>query len=260
MSKPAVFITGAATGIGRATALLFAAQGYHVGAFDIDEVGLSRLAADINNSGGAIYTGVLDVTNATQWPQRLAEFYAQTGRLDVLVNNAGVLRAGPFESIALSAHRSIIDVDVFGVLAGAHCAFRYLRETPGAQLVNLCSGSAIYGQPELASYAAAKSAVKSFTEALDLEWERYDIRVIAVWPMFVATEMLKGVTTGTTKLFGVRLSVDDVAAGIWAAVRKNRRSRKVHYPIGGQAKMLVMAGKYTPNRIARIMNKRFSGY
>ncbi len=259
MSRPTVFITGAAAGIGRATALLFAAQGYQVGAYDIDEVGLTRLSGDITAKGGVVHTGVLDVTNATQWAERLAEFHAATGRLDILVNNAGILRAGPFEEIDLAAHRAIVEVNVVGVLTGTHSAFRYLRDTPGAQVVNLCSASAIYGQAELASYGATKSAVKSFTEALDLEWERHDIRVLAIWPLFVATAMVDGVTTGTTKSLGVRLTADDVAEGIWEATRKRARLPKVHYEIGTQAKVLATVGKYAPNWMVRTANKYFSG-
>ncbi|MGW4845623.1 SDR family oxidoreductase [Nocardia brasiliensis] len=259
MGRPAVFITGAAAGIGRSTALLFAAQGYQVGAYDIDEVGLSRLAADITGQGGRVHTGVLDVTNATQWAERLAEFHAEAGGLDILINNAGILRAGQFETLELAAHQAIIDVNLGGVLIGTHAAFRYLRDTPGAQVVNLCSASAIYGQPELASYGASKAAVKSLTEALDLEWERFDIRVIAIWPLFVDTAMTDGVQTGTTKSLGVRLTAQDVAEGIWEATRKRARLPRVHYEIGAQAKVLATAAKYAPNWAVRTVNKYFSG-
>ncbi|WP_327095034.1 SDR family oxidoreductase [Nocardia vinacea] len=259
MSRPTVFITGAAAGIGRATALLFAAQGYHVGAYDIDEVGLTRLAADIHAADGSVRTGVLDVTNNTHWVERLAEFNGDENRLDILVNNAGVLRAGPFESIDLAAHQTIIDVNLGGVIAGTHAAFSYLRDTPGAQVVNLCSASAIYGQPELASYGATKSAVKNLTEALDLEWEHHDIRVIAVWPLFVATAMVDGVETGSTKSLGVRLTAEDVAQGIWDATSKRGRLPRVHYEIGAQAKVLAAAAKYAPNWAVRTANKYFSG-
>ncbi|MEU8895431.1 SDR family oxidoreductase [Nocardia sp. NPDC048505] len=255
MNSPTVFITGAAAGIGRATALLFAAQGYRVGAYDIDELGLSRLAADITAAGGTVQTGVLDVTKDTQWSERLAEFHAATGRLDILINNAGILRSGAFEDIEIAVHRAIIEVNVVGLLAGTHAAFPYLRDTPGAQVVNLCSGSAIYGQPDLASYGASKSAVKSLTEALDLEWERHDIRVIAVWPMFVATGMVEGMDIGTTQSMGVHLTAADVATGIWNAVRKRSRLPKVHYEIGAQARLLVAAGKIAPAWATRMTNK-----
>jgi NAD(P)-dependent dehydrogenase (short-subunit alcohol dehydrogenase family) len=258
MSRPTVFITGAAAGIGRATALLFAAHGYDVGAYDIDEVGLTRLAGDITGAGGTVRTGVLDVTDNTHWAERLAEFGADAGRLDILINNAGILRAGPFESIELATHHAIVEVNIGGVINGTHAAFPLLRDTPGAQVVNLCSASAIYGQPGLASYGATKSAVKSLTEALDLEWEQHDIRVIAVWPLFVATAMVDGMETASTKSFGVRLTAQDVATGIWDATRKRGRLPKVHYEIGTQAKVLAAAAKYAPNWAVRTVNKYFS--
>ncbi|MET7771347.1 SDR family oxidoreductase [Nocardia sp. NPDC005366] len=259
MNSPTVFITGAAAGIGRATAMLFATRGYHVGAYDIDELGLTRLAADITAAGGTVDTGVLDVTNDTQWAQRLADFHTATGRLDILINNAGILRAGPFEEIELAAHRAIVEVNLSAVIAGTHEAFRYLRDTEGAQVVNLCSASAIYGQPELATYGATKSAVKSLTEALDVEWERHDIRVIAIWPMFVATAMVEGVETASTKSLGVHLTAEDVANGIWDATRKRGRLPKVHYEIGVQAKALAVAAKYAPGWALRTANKYLSG-
>ncbi|GAA5045590.1 SDR family oxidoreductase [Nocardia callitridis] len=258
MGRPAVFITGAASGIGRACALLFAANGYHVGGYDIDEVGLTRLAADIAGAGGAVRTGTLDVTNATQWSQRLAEFHADSGRLDILINNAGILRSGQFESIDLAQHHAVVGVNVGGVLNGTYAAFPYLRETPGAQVVNLCSASAIYGQAELATYGATKAAVKSLTEALDLEWERHDIRVLSVLPMFVDTSMVHGVRTGTTRSLGVRLSAEDVASGIWSATSKRPRLPRVHYEIGAQAKVLANVAKYSPNWAVRTANKFFS--
>ncbi|WP_054815396.1 SDR family oxidoreductase [Nocardia arizonensis] len=259
MSSPTVFVTGAAAGIGRATALLFAAQGYHVGAYDIDEVGLTRLSADITAAGGTVHTGVLDVTNATHWSERLADFHAAAGRLDILVNNAGILRAGAFEDIDLPAHRAIVEVNLLGVLTGTHEAFRYLRDTPGAQVVNLCSASAIYGQPELATYGATKSAVASLTEALDLEWERHDIRVLAVWPLFVATGMVEGVDTASTRALGVHLGADDVAQGIWEVTRRRPRLHRVHYEIGARTKALALAAKFAPGWAVRTVNKYVSG-
>jgi len=160
MSAPSVVITGAAAGIGRSTALLFARHGYRVGAFDIDTAGLASLAEEgASITAGRIVTGALDVTDTAAWTRVLEEFCTD-GRLDVLVNNAGLLSSGPFEEIPVSRHRRIVEVNVTGVLLGCHAAFPYLRDTPGAQIVNMCSASALYGQPELATYSATKFAVR----------------------------------------------------------------------------------------------------
>ena len=187
-----VFITGAAAGIGRATALTFARNGYTVGGYDIDEVGLKSLAGEIEALGGTAVTGHLDVTDPDEMARRLGEFTATTGgRLNVMINNAGILRTGRFEDIDISAQLTEIDINTKGVVNGLHAAFPYLRATPNPVVVNLASASAIYGQAELATYSATKFFVRGITEALDIEWSTYDIRVIAIWPLYVQTAMTR---------------------------------------------------------------------
>lgn len=255
MDTPTVFISGAAAGIGRATALLFARRGYRVGAYDVDLAGLASLREEITGAGGEVSIGQLDVTEAADWAQQLEAFTGTSRRLDILINNAGVLSSGRFEEIGLAAQRRIVDVNVYGVMAGLHTAFPYLRNTRGAQVVNLCSASAIYGQPELATYSATKFAVRGLTEALELEWRRYGIRVIAMWPLFVQTAMVDGVETGSTRSLGVHLNAEDVAESILAATRSRSRLARVHYPVGRQTKVLASLSQVSPNWVQRLMNK-----
>ena len=255
-SSPTVFISGAAAGIGRATAVLFAQRGYRVGAYDVDLAGLACLRDEISIRGGDIAIGQLDVSSAEDWTQQLEAFTGPSRRLDVLVNNAGVLSHGKFEEIGLQTQRRIVDVNVFGTMAGLHTAFPYLRDTRGAQVVNLCSASAIYGQPELATYSASKFAVRGLTEALELEWRRYGIRVIAMWPLFVQTPMVDGVQTNATRRLGVHLSAEDVAKSIYAATHSTpSRLPKVHYPVGRQTKVLASLAQMSPNWASRLLSK-----
>lgn len=256
MSEPNVFITGAAAGIGRETSLLFARNRYRVGAFDIDDAGLASLKAEIDGFGGSVVTGVLDVTDPAGWAQCLADFAGESGRLDILINNAGVLSSGRFEDISLAAHRRMVDINITGTLNGTYTAFPYLRDTVGAQVVNLCSASAIYGQPELATYGATKFAIRGLTEALDLEWAQHDIRVLALWPLFVQTAMVTGMDTGATRSLGIKLTATDVAQELWAATRGAGRMHKVHYPVGTQAKLFLSASRFSPAWLSRLMNKR----
>src|SRR6478735_3096886 len=108
----AVFITGAAAGIGRATALTFARSGYLVGGFDVDEVGLKSLADEIDALDAKVVTGHLDVTDPDETAQRVSEFAEAAGnRLDVMINNAGIMKTGRFEEIAVSAHLKEIDIN-----------------------------------------------------------------------------------------------------------------------------------------------------
>jgi len=256
MSSPTVFVTGAAAGIGRATAILFARNGYRVGAYDVDAAGLASLREEVSARGGQIVTGELDVTDAVGWAAQLEAFTGPSRRLDILVNNAGILSSGRFEEIPLDTQRRIVEVNVYGVLAGMHTAFAFLRDTPGSQVVNLCSASAIYGQPDLATYSATKFAIRGLTEALDLEWRRYGIGVLAMWPLFVATAMVDGLDTASTRSLGIHLSAEDVAAEIYAATRpQGRRPAKVHYAVGRQTKVLHGVSQVAPNWVMRLINR-----
>jgi NADP-dependent 3-hydroxy acid dehydrogenase YdfG len=262
MPNRAVFITGAAAGIGRATALTFAKKGYTVGGYDIDEVGLKSLADDIEELGATAVVGHLDVTDSAEMAQRVGEFaQAAGGRLDVMINNAGVLLAGRFESIDVAKHFTEIDINAKGVVNGLHAAFPYLRDTAGSVAVNLSSASAIYGQAELANYSATKFFVRGITEALDLEWHRYGIRVIAMWPLYVQTAMTDHIKTGTTESLGIRLTAQDVAEAIAKAVEPSwlrRAMHQVHFPVGSQTKMMAAGSRFSPAWLTRLVNKRLA--
>ena len=261
-NRRSVFITGAAAGIGRATALTFARNGYVVGGFDIDEVGLKTLADDIQQLGGTAYTGHLDVTDPDEMAERVREFFAAAGdRLDVLINNAGILRAGRFEEMELAGHFKEIDINAKGVVNGLHAAFPYLRKTPNSVVINLASASAIYGQAELANYSATKFFVRGITEALDLEWNRHGIRVIAMWPLYVQTAMTDNIKTGTTDSLGIRLSAQDIADAIVKASDPSwlrRAIHQVHFPVGSQTKVLATGARFSPGWLTRLVNKKLA--
>jgi NADP-dependent 3-hydroxy acid dehydrogenase YdfG len=256
-----VFITGAAAGIGRATALTFAKNGYTVGGYDIDEVGLKTLADEIDQLGVTAIIGHLDVTDSDEMAQRVGEFATTTGRLDVMINNAGILLAGRFEDINVARHLKEIDINTKGVVNGLHAAFPYLRDTANSVVVNLASASAIYGQAELANYSATKFFVRGITEALDIEWHRYGIRVIAMWPLYVQTAMTDHIKTGTTESLGIRLTAQDVADAIAKAVEPSwlrRAIHQVHFPVGSQTKVMAAGARFSPAWLTRLANKRLA--
>jgi NADP-dependent 3-hydroxy acid dehydrogenase YdfG len=261
-NNKSVFITGAAAGIGRATALTFARNGYTVGGYDIDEVGLKALADEIDQLGATTVVGHLDVTDPDEMAQRVSEFAKAAGdRLDVMINNAGILRAGRFEEMDLGGHFKEIDINAKGVVNGLHAAFPYLRATPKSVVVNLASASAIYGQAELANYSATKFFVRGITEALDIEWNRYGIRVIAMWPLYVQTAMTDNIKTGTTESLGIRLTAQDIADAIVKAVDPSwlrRAIHQVHFPVGAQTKTLAAGSRFSPGWLTRLVNKRLA--
>lgn len=249
-----IFITGAGAGIGRATAQLFAGKGWFVGAADRDEAALRSLQEGLGEANCSVH--VVDVTDAASVRQALTGFAAHTqGQLDVLHNNAGILRVGRFEEIPLEAHRALVDVNLTGLLNVLHTAFPWLRDTPGSQVVNMSSASAIHGTPDFASYSATKHAVRAMTEALDIEWQEYDIRVCDLMPPFVATGMVDSNRAGSGMFdgMGVNLNAEDVAAQVWAVTRGGRG---VHHPVSLPMKGLWSTSGAMPTAVTRRIMKR----
>ena len=117
--RKSIFITGAASGIGRATALKFAAGGWFVGAYDVNAAALASLLAEIGQDNGV--TGRLDVTDKPAFEAALAAFGAHTGgKLDLLFNNAGIGRGGPFDQQPFEDVLALVNVNFVGVLNGIH--------------------------------------------------------------------------------------------------------------------------------------------
>ena len=251
---PSIFITGGAAGIGLATAERCGREGWTVGVYDVDKAALAAVQA---KHPGWI-TGELDVREADQWAKALADFTAHTGgTLDVLDNNAGVLVAGDLDQISPAAVKAQIDIDVLGVTLGAQAAFPYLKATPGSHLVNIASASAIYGQPGIATYSASKFYVGGLTEALELEWEKYDIRVVGIWPLWAKTALAEN-DAKSTQTLGVRITPEQVADKVWQSVHPTALDRRLHrttYSVGLQTTVLGNLSKIAPNYATRLVNK-----
>lgn len=255
--RQSILVTGAAAGIGRAVARHFAEHGWYVGLYDLDGPGLRSVYDEIGPANAV--AAILDVTDPRAWQAALSDFWAASGsRLDVLVNNAGILASGEFAEVPLAVQHRLVDVNVKGVLNGCHAAFRYLRETPGSVVVNLCSASAIYGQPSLATYSATKFAVRGLTEALDIEWAQHGISVRDVWPLYVQTAMVEGAAAlpGVDR-YGVRLTPEDVARVVCRAA--NSRRNRVHWRVGRQARLNAAAAKLMPAAVTRWFVRRQAG-
>jgi NAD(P)-dependent dehydrogenase (short-subunit alcohol dehydrogenase family) len=239
----AIFITGAASGIGRETALLFAERGWRVGAVDLDEAGLARLAGDAG--ADRCWTGRLDVRDLAAYRERIAAFGAWTGgRMDALFNCAGIMRMGPFEQVAIEEHVRTVAVNVIGVLHGIHAAFELLAATPGAHVVTMGSASGLYGVPDLSSYSASKFFIRGLTEALNIEFERHGITVTDLMPLYVDTPMIQAqeYRAGSLRTFGARLTPRQIAGIVWKAVH----GRKVHWVPGALLRTLSWLGNVLP--------------
>ena len=249
MPRKSIFITGAARGIGKETALLFSQRGWYVGLYDIDEAGLAALAGDIG-ADGCCYQK-MDVCAKDSVGQALLHFSQHTGgTLDVLFNNAGIIYAGELDAIDLDQHKRLIDINVWGVLNCTVQALPYLKTTPGACIVNMSSASALYGHPFLTSYAASKMAVRSITEGLDIGLKKYGINVCDLMPLWVNTNLAKDAASqwkGLT-MAEVNITTSTIAETVWKAVHGS----KLHWLVGAKTKFYHILGKLMPSPLMRL--------
>lgn len=216
-----IFITGASSGIGKATALLFASKGWFVGITDVNTAGLEELGK--NAKGKIGFAAPLDVTDAEKVSSVLKEFItAAGGRMDVLFNNAGIFRIGPFEDISLKDHHTILNINAGGIINCTYHAFPYLKSTQGSRVINMASVASIIGAPTEATYAASKFWIRGFTEALHVEWKRYGIHVCDIMPCFVNTPMVEQNPGKFVDCVGVYITAEDVAATVWKAAWRKR--------------------------------------
>jgi NAD(P)-dependent dehydrogenase (short-subunit alcohol dehydrogenase family) len=250
-----VFITGAAHGIGLASARRLAADGWFVGLYDINAAAVADLL-DTPEFGAACGSHC-DVRDPASVEQALQHFAEHTqGRLDLLLNNAGVLTAGPFEEIEPAAHDAMVEVNIQGATRVAQLAFPWLKKTPGAALLNLCSVSSLHGVPLLAVYSASKFYVDGLTQALSIEWAKHDIRVFSIKPPFVGTTMVEGMPPQLMKSFTVDLAPEDVADIIVRTLDGSSQS----YLLGWKAKAFGLLARLLPEALARRLTMYLTGF
>lgn len=252
-----IFITGAAAGIGLATARRFAAEGWRVGMADVDE---KALVSALCEPAGLISRHVCDVSDAASVKAALKAFAVLTGSgIDVVHNNAGILRTGHFEAIALAEQSRMVDINVRGVLNVAYAAFPYLAQMQNSVLLNMSSASALFGTPSLATYSASKFFVRGLTEALHVEWQRYGIRVCDLMPPFVSTGMVQGqqARSKLVERLGVKLTPELVAEEVWQLVHDDQG---VHREVTESFRLLSRVTRPLPVAISLRMMKMLAGY
>jgi len=212
-----IFVTGAASGIGLATARLFARQGWFVGLYDVNGGALQSLHSELGKETSCYQ--VMDVTDQESVASAVTHFSAHTGnRMDVLFNNAGIIRMGDNHEIPVAEQRRIIDVNVCGMLNCIAASFKLLQGTQGSRIINMSSAASLSGVPQLAVYAASKAAVSSLTESLNLELEKHGIFVCDIRAPYVNTPLLeREVKAASIDKLGIKLSPQDVAGVVWKA-------------------------------------------
>lgn len=256
MGQKTIFITGGASGIGRAVAERFGRAGWFVGIADINEDGMAGTAALI--PAGFSSQHKLDVRDRAAWDGALAACAeASGGKIDVVFNNAGIPLGGRIVDCSTEEVERTLDINLKGVIFGAQAAYPWLKAAgPGACLLNTASAAGIYGVPGGSIYAATKFGVRGITESLDGEWKEDGIRVRDLMPSFIETPLLDHAPNrasnedirGRVTSAGLEITpVSDVAEAAWAAVH----GQKVHTLVGKTARRIAFAARWMPGALRK---------
>ena len=188
-----VVITGASSGLGEAAARLLSANGAKVvlGARRIER--LQTIVEELNKNGGNALAVATDVKELSQ-VKHLVDMAVQThGRIDVMINNAGVMPSSPLERLKVDEWEQMIDVNIKGVLYGIAAALPYMKEQKSGHIINVSSVAGHKVRPGNVVYAATKHAVRAISEGLRQEVKPYNLRTTIISPGAVATELLNTV-------------------------------------------------------------------
>ncbi|MEO1653783.1 MAG: SDR family oxidoreductase [Bacteroidota bacterium] len=254
MNRKYIFITGGAQGIGAATARLFAQKGWFIGLFDLNQTGMVALQKEIGEEQCQYYMGnVVEPETILSALEAFSEWSG--GQLHLLFNNAGILKAGGFEGVALESHKAVVDVNFTGLINVTHLALPLLKATPQSCIINMASASALYGNPEIVAYAATKSAVKSLTESWRMLFRKHDIKVCDLLPIYVDTPMVqRNYEALDLQPKNVHLTAEGIARKAWKAYH----SRALHHFVGRDTQLLRFLKNILPGSWIRwILMKSF---
>lgn len=257
-----VAVTGGAAGIGRAIAEQLAAVGAKVAIGDRDGIGARRAAAEI---AGDVAGFDLDVTDTAAFTTFLDAVQAKWGRVDVLVNNAGVMWVGPFDAEPEEAARRQLDVNLHGVIRGVKAAAPLMRARGGGHIVTIASAASKVAPPGEATYAATKHGVLGYLRAVRAELAGSGVELSVIMPGVVDTELARGTAAGAAKL----LQPADVARVVVSVIERPRFEVTVPRFIGPltaivellpQAARDFLLARMVPNQVASVDKRSRDDY
>jgi NAD(P)-dependent dehydrogenase (short-subunit alcohol dehydrogenase family) len=241
-----VAITGAARGIGQATAAAFAARGARVAIADIDGAVAAETAAAL---GAGVYAFAVDVTERESVVEFVAEAERQLGPVEIFINNAGIMPTGPFLEETDEVAESQLAINVRGVLFGMKTVLPGMLERRSGHIVNVASGAGKMGFPGGVTYCATKHAVVGMTEAVRAEYLNSGVSFHVVIPAIVRTELTSGMPDGR----GVRsIQPEQVAAAIVSAVEAGRFDVFIPKEMGVMARVTPLLPRALRDAILKV--------
>jgi NAD(P)-dependent dehydrogenase (short-subunit alcohol dehydrogenase family) len=187
-------VTGAGGGLGREHARFLARKGARVVVNDLTQVSADAVAAEITAAGGAAIAFAASVTDEAAVASMVNRTISEWGRVDILINNAGILRDKSFAKMSLADFRLVVDVHLMGAVICTRAVWDWMRDQRHGRIVMTTSSSGLYGNFGQANYGAAKMALVGLMQTLGVEGEKYGIRVNCLAPT-AATQMTQGVLT-----------------------------------------------------------------
>lgn len=259
-------LTGAASGIGKATALLLAAHGCHLALADRNADGLATVAASARARGVRVSEHVLDVADYEEIMELPEKVMSEHGKVTILMNNAGVGLVGTFDQLSLDEFRWLIEINLMAVVNLTTVFLPILRQQPQAHIVNISSIFGIIAPPEQTAYVAAKFAVRGFSESLRHELEGSNVSLTVVHPGGIQTNiansarvaakadpaLAKANLTEFNKT--LRTSPEEAAEQIVGAIQR----RAPRLLIGNDAKGMELLQRLMPVRYWKLMQKVYA--
>lgn len=254
-------ITGAGGGVGSALAKDLAGRGCHLALVDISEPALAKTAAAIATSGVKVSTHLTDITNKDQMAALPAAVLDHHGKVNILINNAGITYQKSFATHTMEDWEKITNINWWGVLYGCHYFLNALTDAGEAHIVNLSSMSAFLGLPGQSSYCATKGAVKLLSESMWAEMEKLNIGVTSVHPGAIKTDMIQATLKNSDDLDAATRNYE-LAQRIGVTPKKTAHriivaieKKQMRIRVGKDAVILDLLKRWFPVGVQKLMRR-----
>ena len=261
LSGRVAVITGGGGGVGSALAGQLADLGCHLALVDISEPALAKVAEALTDKAVNISCHVVDITDKQQMAALPQTVLAEHGKVNLLINNAGITYQKSFETHSMDDWEKIVGINWWGLLYGCHYFLDALKDSGEGHIVNLSSMNAFVGLPGQTSYCATKAAVKLLSEAMWAEMAKLNIGVTSVHPGAIKTEMIQATLRDSDDLEAAQrnydlaqrigVSAEHVAQRIIKAVQKN----KLRIRVGKDSVLLDILKRWFPVGIQQLLGK-----